>query len=61
MLRLDRLAPGDVAAVVRRYELWDETPGAGELYRCLAAEVAAKEPAAGTGAANWRSNTAANG
>ncbi|MFO1421540.1 MAG: AAA family ATPase [Candidatus Competibacteraceae bacterium] len=61
VLRLDRLAPGDVAAVVRQYELWDETPGAGEFYRRLAAEVAVKGPAAGTGAANWRSNTAANG
>ncbi|MDS4068570.1 MAG: ATP-binding protein [Candidatus Competibacter sp.] len=61
VLRLDRLAPGDVAAVVRQYELWDETPGAGEFYRRLAAEVAIKEPVAGAGAANWRSNTAANG
>lgn len=26
VLRLDRLAPGDVAAVVRQYELWDEPP-----------------------------------
>ncbi len=42
VLRLDRLAPGDVAAVVRQYELWDETPSAGEFYRRLAAEVAAK-------------------
>jgi hypothetical protein len=52
VLRLHRLAPGDVAAVVRQYELWDETPSAGEFYRRLAAEVAAKreeavvEPAA---------------
>ena len=43
VLGLDRLAPGDVAAVVRQYELWDETPGASEFYRRLAAEVAAKE------------------
>ena len=42
VLRLDRLAPGDFAAVVRQYELWDETPSAGEFYRRLAAEVAAK-------------------
>ncbi len=43
VLQLDRLAPGDVAAVVRQYELWDETPSAGEFYRRLAAEVAAKK------------------
>ena len=43
VLRLDRLAPGDVAAVVRQYELWDETPSAREFYRCLTAEVAIKE------------------
>jgi SpoVK/Ycf46/Vps4 family AAA+-type ATPase len=42
VLRLDRLAPGDVAAVVRQYELWDETPTAREFYRRLVAEVAAK-------------------
>ncbi len=42
VLRLDRLAPGDVAAVVRQYELWDETPSAGEFHRRLATEVAAK-------------------
>ena len=42
VLRLDGLTPGDVAAVVRQYELWDETPSAGEFYRRLAAEVAAK-------------------
>jgi len=42
VLRLDRLAPGDVAAVVRQYELWDETPRAGEFYDRLCAEVAAK-------------------
>jgi SpoVK/Ycf46/Vps4 family AAA+-type ATPase len=42
VLRLDRLALGDVAAVVRQYELWDETPSAGEFYHRLAAEVAAK-------------------
>ena len=43
VLQLDRLAPGDVAAVVRQYELWEETPGAQEFYRRLAAEVAVKE------------------
>ena len=42
VLRLDRLALGDVAAVVRQYELWDETPAADEFYRRLAAEVATK-------------------
>ncbi len=42
VLQLDRLAPGDVAAVVRQYELWDETPRAGEFYDRLCAEVAAK-------------------
>ncbi len=42
VLQLDDLAPGDVAAVVRQYELWDETPSAREFYRRLAAEVAAK-------------------
>ena len=42
VLRLDHLAPGDFAAVVRQYELWDETPTAREFYRCLAAEVVAK-------------------
>lgn len=48
VLGLDRLTPGDVAAVVRQYELWDETPSAGEFYRRLAAEVAAKREEAGT-------------
>jgi len=42
VLRLDRLTPGDVAAVVRQYALWDETPTAREFCRRLAAEVAAK-------------------
>ena len=42
VLRLDRLTPGDIAAVVRQHELWDETPTAREFYRRLAAEVAAK-------------------
>ncbi|MDS4027717.1 MAG: hypothetical protein RKO25_12140 [Candidatus Contendobacter sp.] len=43
-----------MAAVVRQYELWDETPSAGEFYRRLTAEVATKreetafEPAAST-------------
>lgn len=39
---LARLTPGDVAAVVRQYELWEETPSAGEFYDRLRAEVAAK-------------------
>ena len=43
VLRLDRLTPGDVAAVVRQYELWDETPSAGAFYDRLCAEVAAKQ------------------
>ncbi len=42
VLRLDRLTPGDFAAVVRQHDLWDETPTAREFYRRLAAEVAAK-------------------
>ncbi len=42
VLRLDRLTPGDVAAVVRQHDLWDETPTAREFYRRLAAEVATK-------------------
>jgi len=36
-----------VAAVVRQYELWDETPSAVEFYRRLAAELAAKREEAG--------------
>jgi SpoVK/Ycf46/Vps4 family AAA+-type ATPase len=48
VFQLDRLTPGDVAAVVRQYELWDEIPSAGEFYRRLAAEVAAKREEAGT-------------
>ncbi len=44
--RLERLTPGDVAAVVRQYELWDETPSAGEFHDRLAVEVAAKREAA---------------
>ena len=36
------LTPGDFAAVVRQYELWDETPSAGAFYDRLCAEVAAK-------------------
>ncbi|MBS1224213.1 MAG: ATPase family, partial [Proteobacteria bacterium] len=47
VLQLDRLTPGDVAAVVRQYELWDETPSSGEFYRRVAAEVAAKREEAG--------------
>jgi len=47
VLRLDRLTPGDVAAVVRQYELWDETPDAREFYRRLAAEVGAKREEVG--------------
>ncbi len=39
---LARLTPGDVAAVVRQYELWEETPSAGEFYDRLRAELAAK-------------------
>lgn len=48
VLRLDRLTPGDVAAVVRRYDLWEETPSAHEFYQCLAAELAAKREATTT-------------
>jgi len=54
VLRLDGLTPGDVAAVVRQYELWEETPSAVEFYRRLTAEVATKreetafEPVAST-------------
>ncbi len=40
--RLEQLTPGDVAAVVRQYELWDETPSAEAFYDRLCAEVAAK-------------------
>jgi hypothetical protein len=40
--RLERLTPGDFAAVVRQYQLWDETPSAGEFYDRLCVEVAAK-------------------
>ncbi|MFO1371415.1 MAG: AAA family ATPase [Candidatus Competibacteraceae bacterium] len=43
VLRLDRLTPGDVAAVVRQYELWDEIPSAQEFYRRLVAECDGKE------------------
>ena len=42
VLQLDHLAPGDIAAVVRQYELWDETPSAREFYRRLVAEMVAK-------------------
>ncbi len=61
VLRLDHLTPGDVAAVVRQYELWDETPSAGEFYRRLAAEVAAKVEAAAVGVASTRSTAAMYG
>ncbi|HMQ96589.1 MAG TPA: AAA family ATPase [Candidatus Nanoperiomorbaceae bacterium] len=44
--RLDRLTPGDVAAVVRQYALWDETPSAGAFRDRLVVEVAAKREAA---------------
>jgi SpoVK/Ycf46/Vps4 family AAA+-type ATPase len=40
--RLESLTPGDFAAVVRQYELWDETPSAGAFYDRLCMEVAAK-------------------
>ena len=46
VLRLEGLAPGDAAAVVRQCDLWDETPSARDFYRRLAAEVAAKAPQA---------------
>ncbi|MDG4553368.1 MAG: ATP-binding protein [Candidatus Competibacter sp.] len=59
--RLERLTPGDVAAVVRQYELWDETPSAGEFHRRLAAEVTAKESAGATETARHRSTTAMYG
>jgi len=48
--RLEQLTPGDVAAVVRQYDLWDETPSAEAFYQRLCAEVATKEDnAAGAG------------
>jgi AAA+ superfamily predicted ATPase len=60
VLRLDRLAPGDVAAVVRQYELWDETPSAGAFYDRLAAEVAAKREEAVVEAAATMTNRRKN-
>lgn len=57
VLRLDGLTPGDVAAVVRQYELWEETPSAVEFYRRLAAEVAAKGLITERGTASRRSTT----
>jgi len=39
---LEQLTPGDFAAVVRQYELWDETPSASAFYDRLCLEVAAK-------------------
>ena len=44
-----------------QYELWDETPGAGEFYRRLAAEVAVKGSGAEMGMASRRSTTALYG
>ena len=61
VLRLDGLTPGDVAAVVRQYELWDETPSAMEFYRRLAAEVAAKGLTAEMRMASRRSTMAMYG
>ncbi len=61
VLRLDRLTPGDVAAVVRQYELWDETPSAKEFCRRLAAEVAAKAETGARTMSNRQANTAAYG
>ena len=40
--RLEQLTPGDFAAVVRQYELWDEVPSVGAFYDRLCAEVAVK-------------------
>lgn len=40
--RLDRLTPGDFAAVNRRFELWGTVPSAGELYGELRRECEAK-------------------
>ena len=61
VLRLDGLTPGDVAAVVRQYEPWDETPSAGEFHRRLTAEMAAKREEAVATAANRRKNATAYG
>ncbi len=65
VLQLDRLAPGDVAVVVRQYELWDETPSAGAFYDRLCAEVAAKQEEAvvepPTAASRRRMNTTVYG
>lgn len=33
---LEQLTPGDFAAVVRQYELWDETPGASQFMTACA-------------------------
>ncbi|MDQ5910503.1 MAG: hypothetical protein QG599_2599 [Pseudomonadota bacterium] len=62
---LEWLTPGDFAAVVRQYELWDETPSAEAFYERLCVEVAAKrgegavEPA--TTAPRRRKNTTVYG
>lgn len=40
--RLDRLTPGDIATVNRRFELWGAVPTAGELYGELRRECEAK-------------------
>ena len=47
VVALNRLTPGDVAAVVRQFELWDETPSAKDFYQRLMAEVTMKKPEAG--------------
>jgi SpoVK/Ycf46/Vps4 family AAA+-type ATPase len=40
---LERLTPGDVAVVVRQYELWDETPAAQAFVEQLRREVELKD------------------
>lgn len=42
VLALNHLTPGDIAAVVRQFELWDEIPTAKAFYQRVAAEVVAK-------------------
>lgn len=56
VLRLDRLTPGDVAAVVRQYELWDEVPTASAFCRRLAEEVALKPPSVASKRSDRRSD-----
>ncbi len=51
---LEQLTPGDFAAVVRQYELWDETPSAREFYHRLCVEVAAKRKEQGAAATETR-------